>query len=220
MSRSWATSADAEWVEYRITFADAIPDRIRRVAELVKKKYGLRILTYTSASRFIKDGYGQKLFELVNSTYGHLYGFTPLTQAQIDYYLKLYIPMLNLDFLWLVVDEKKDLIAMGVAMPSLSKALQRAQGRLFPFGFLHLIKALKMRNPVVDMLLIAVRKDYQNKGANALIFFDGLHKLRRAGVKYAESNPELLDNTKMQSQWEEFEHVNHKRRRAYKKEVS
>jgi hypothetical protein len=213
-------AADAEWVEYRITFADAIPDRIRRVAELVKKKYGLRTLTYTSASQFIKDGYGQKLFELVNSTYGHLYGFTPLTQAQIDYYLKLYIPMLNLEFLWLVVDEKKDLIAMGVAMPSLSRALQKAQGRLLPFGFMYLLKALKMRNPVVDLLLLAVRKDYQNKGANALIFNEGLAKLARAGVKYAESNPELLDNTKMQSQWEEIEHVNHKRRRAYRKELA
>jgi hypothetical protein len=211
---------DAEWVEYRITFADTIPDRIQRVAELVIKKYKLRILTYTSASQFIKDGYGQRMFELVNSTYSHLYGFTPLTQAQIDYYLKLYVPMLNLDFLWLVVDEKKDLIAMGVAMPSLSKALQRAKGRLLPFGFMHLLKALKMRNPVVDMLLIAVRKDYQNKGANALIFKEGLAKLARAGVKYAESNPELLDNTKMQSQWEEIEHVNHKRRRAYRKELT
>lgn len=211
---------DADWVEYRITFADAIPDRIRRVAELVMKRNRLRALTYTSASRFIKDGYGQKLFELVNSAYSHLYGFTPLTQAQIDYYLKLYVPMLKLDFLWLVVDESGELVAMGVAMPSLSKALQKAQGKLLPFGFVHLIKALKMRNPVVDMLLIAVRKDYQNKGANALIFFDGLHKLRRAGVKYAESNPELLDNTKMQSQWGEFEHVNHKRRRAYRKELA
>jgi hypothetical protein len=120
----------------------------------------------------------------------------------------------------LVVDEKKDLIAMGVAMPSLSRALQKAQGRLLPFGFMYLLKALKMRNPVVDMLLLAVRKDYQNKGANALIFNEGLAKLARAGVKYAESNPELLDNTKMQSQWEEIEHVNHKRRRAYSKELA
>jgi hypothetical protein len=213
-------AADAEWLEYWITIPDTVPDRIRRVAELVTKKYGLRILTYTSASRLIKDGYGQKLFELVNSTYDQLYGFTPLTQAQIDYYLKLYIPMLKLDFLWLVVDEKKDLIGMGVAMPSLSKALQRAQGRLFPSGFMHLIKALKMRNPVVDMLLLAVRKDYQNKGANALIFNKGLATLSRAGVKHAESNPELLDNRKMQSQWEEMEHVNHKRRRAYRKELA
>lgn len=210
---------DADWVEYRITFGDALPEKLRRVAEIVMRKHGLRILKFRSGSRFIKDGYGQKMLELLNSTYSHLYGFTPLTQAQIDYYLKLYVPMLNTEFLWLVVDERKDLVAFGVAIPSLSRALQKAQGRLFPFGFLHILKALKFRNPEVDLLLIAVRKDYQNKGANALIFHDGVPGLIRAGVKYAESNPELADNRKVQSQWDEFEHVNHKRRRAYRKEL-
>lgn len=209
--------ADADWVEYRIKFGDALPEKLKRVAEIVMKKYGLRILKYRSGSRFVKDGYGQKMLELVNSTYSHLYGFTPLTQSQIDYYLKLYVPLLNPEFLWLVVDGSRDLVAFGVAMPSLSRALQKAQGRLFPFGFLHLLKALKMRNPEVDLLLIAVRRDYQNKGANALIFYDGVPGLIRSGVKYAESNPELADNRKVQSQWEEFEHVNHKRRRAYRK---
>ena len=119
----------------------------------------------------------------MNSTYSHLYGFTPLTRAQIDYYIKMYISMLNLDFLNLVVDESDELIGMGVVMPSLSKALQKAQGRLFPFGFIHLIKALKTKNPVCDFLLIAVRKDYQNKGVNAVIFNDGLPYLTRAGAK-------------------------------------
>ncbi|MET0987065.1 MAG: N-acetyltransferase [Steroidobacteraceae bacterium] len=211
--------ADADWVEYRLTFGDALPERPRRIAELVMKKHKLRILKYTSGSKFIKDGYGQKMFELLNSAYSHLYGFTPLTQAQIDYYLKLYVPMLNLEFLWLVVDESQDLVAFGVAMPSLSRALQKAQGRLFPFGFLHVLKALKMRNPEADLMLIAVRKDYQNKGANALIFHVAFAAFLKAGVKYAETNPELLENRKVQSQWEGFEHVNHKRRRAYKKEL-
>ena len=213
-------AGDADWVEYRLTFPDAVPEKYRRVAEIVMKKYRLRSLTYTSASKFVKDGYGQKLFELVNSTYRHLYGFTPLTQAQIDYYLKIYVPMLNLEFLWLVVDESKELVGMGVGMPSLSTALQKAQGKLLPFGFIHLFKALKMTNPVVDLLLIAVREDYQNKGVNAVIFYDGLPRLIKAGVKYAESNPELLDNKKVQSQWEFFAPVNHKRRRAYRKELT
>lgn len=213
-------TGDADWVEYRLTFPDTVPERYRRVAELVMRKYRLRTLHYTSASKFIRDGYGQKLFELVNSTYSHLYGFTPLTQAQIDYYLKMYIPMLNLEFLWLVVDDSDELVGMGVGMPSLSTALQKAQGRLLPFGFLHLLKALKRPNPVVDLLLIAVRKDYQNKGVNAVIFYDGLPRLIKAGVKYAESNPELLDNKNVQSQWEFFAPVNHKRRRAYRKELA
>ncbi len=211
--------ADADWVEYRITLPDPVPERLGRVAAVVLKKHRLRTLKYSRTSQLIKEGYAHKLFELVNSTYSHLYGFTPLTRAQIDYYIKMYISMLNLDFLSLVVDESGELIGMGVAIPSLSKALQKAQGRLFPFGFIHLIKALKTKNPVCDFLLIAVRKDYQNKGVNAVIFNDGLPNLIRAGAKFAESNPELLDNRQVQSQWSDFEAVQHKRRRAYAKEL-
>jgi GNAT superfamily N-acetyltransferase len=210
---------DADWVEYLITVPDAVPERMQRIAELVQKKQKLRILKYTSSSKFIKDGYGQKLFELVNDSYSHLYGFTPLTQAQIDYYIKLYIPMMRMEFLVLVVNEGGELIAFGAAMPSLSHALRKAQGRLFPFGVLHLLKALKMKNPVVDLLLIAVRKDFQNKGVNALVFNDMIPNVRRAGARLAESNPELVANTKVQSQWDAFEHVNHKRRRAFLKEL-
>jgi len=210
---------DAEWVEYLIRIPDTAPPRMKRVAELVLKKYKLRILKYRSAAKLTRDGYVQKLFELVNDSYSHLYGFTPLTQAQIDYYAKLYIPMLNLDYLVLVVNEAGDLVGMGATMPSLTKALRKAQGRLFPFGILHLLKALKMKNPLIDCLLVAVRKDYQNKGVNALVFYDIIPHLKRNGAIYAESNPELVTNAKVQSQWDEFEHVNHKRRRAYVKEL-
>jgi GNAT superfamily N-acetyltransferase len=211
---------DAEWVEYLIRIPDTAPSRMKRVAEMVLKRHKLRIVKYKSASKLIKDGYVQKLFELVNDSYSHLYGFTPLTQAQIDYYSRLYIPMLNLDFLVLVVDEAGELVGMGVTMPSLSRALRKAQGKLFPFGILHLLKALKRKNPVIDCLLVAVRKDYQNKGVNALVFYDIIPHLKRFGAIYAESNPELVTNTKVQSQWDEFEHVNHKRRRAYVKELA
>jgi GNAT superfamily N-acetyltransferase len=210
---------DADWVEYKITIPDAVPDRMRRISELVLKKNKLRILKYSSASKLIKDGYVQALFELVNDSYGPLYGFTPLTQAQIDYYTKLYIPMLKLDFLVLVVDEAGKLVGFGVVMPSLSQALRKAQGNLFPFGLVHVLKALKLKNPLIDCLLVAVRKDYQNKGVNALFFYDMIPYLKKAGAKYAESNPELAANTKVQSQWDDFEHVNHKRRRAFLKEL-
>jgi GNAT superfamily N-acetyltransferase len=210
---------DAEWLEFRIKIPDTAPPRMTRIAELVLKKHRLRILKYKSASKLIKDGYVQKLFELVNDSYSQLYGFTPLTQAQIDYYTKLYIPMMNLDYLVLIVGEGGELIGMGAAMPSLSLALRKAQGRLFPFGILHLLMALKMKNPVVDCLLVAIRKDYQNKGVNSLIFYDIIPHMRRNGALYAESNPELMTNTKVQSQWGDYEHVNHKRRRAYLKDL-
>jgi len=210
---------DAEWVEYLIKIPDTAPSRMKRIAEMVLKMHKLRIVKYKSTARLTKDGFVQKLFELVNDSYSHLYGFTPLTQAQIDYYAKLYIPMLNLDYLVLIVNEANDLVGMGVTMPSLAHALRKAQGKLLPFGILHLLKALKMKNPVIDCLLVAVRKDYQNKGVNSLVFYDIIPHLRRNGAIYAESNPELLTNAKVQSQWDEFEHVNHKRRRAYVKEL-
>lgn len=210
---------DAEWVEYKIFIPKVIPEKHKRISEIVMKKYNLTILKYKSPGKLIKDGYGQKLFDLVNTSYAHLYGFTPLTQKQIDYYIKMYISMLNPDFLTLIVDEKCDLVAMGVAMPSLAKALQHAQGKLFPFGVFHLLKALKMKNPVIDLLLIAVRQDYQNKGVNALMFYDLIPHFIKAGIVFAESNPELVENEKVQSQWEYFEYENHKRRRAYIKHL-
>jgi GNAT superfamily N-acetyltransferase len=211
---------DAEWLEYLITVPDSVSERMQRIAEIVMKKHKLRILKYRSSSKLIKDGYAKKLFQLINDSYSHLYGFTPLTDAQIEYYSKMYLPMMNLDYLVLVVDEAGDLIGLGAAMPSLANALRKAQGKLFPFGVFHLLKALKMKNPLLDLLLVAVRKDYQNKGVNALFFYDMIPHLNRAGVKYAESNPELATNTKVQSQWDAYEHVNHKRRRAYAKELA
>jgi GNAT superfamily N-acetyltransferase len=213
-------SKDAEWMEYLITVPDKVSERMQRIAEIVMKKHKLRILKYKSSSKLIKDGYAKKLFELINDSYSHLYGFTPLTDAQIEYYSKMYLPMMNLDYLVLVVDEAGELIGLGAAMPSLAHALRKAQGRLLPFGVFHLLKALKMKNPLLDLLLVAVRKDYQNKGVNALFFYDMIPHLNRAGVKYAESNPELATNAKVQSQWDAYEHVNHKRRRAYAKELA
>lgn len=207
--------SDAEWVEYRIVVPPEVPERLRRIAEMVLQRQKLRIVKYTSSSRLVKDGYVRKLFALVNDSYSHLYGFTPLTDEQVDYYTRLYIPMLKLDYLTLIVNEAGDLVGMGLAMPSLSLALRKAGGRLLPFGFLHILKALKGKNPVVDCLLVAVRKDYQNKGVNALFFYDLIPYMKRAGVRFAESNPELVGNTKVQSQWDAFECVNHKRRRAY-----
>jgi len=207
--------ADAEWVEYLISVPQAIPERLARIAQTVLRRNRLRIVKYKSAKKLIADGYVLKLFQLVNDSYSHLYGFTPLTEEQIQYYTKLYIPMLNLDYLTLVVDAEDALVGFGLAMPSLTGALRKAQGRLMPFGFLHVLRALKMKNPLIDLLLVAVREDYQNKGVNALFFYDMIPHLARAGVTLAESNPELLTNIKVQSQWSLFEHVNHKRRRAY-----
>jgi hypothetical protein len=210
---------DAEWLEYLITIPETLHEKLNRIAEIVTEKFNLRVLKFSSTKQLVKEGYGKKFFELINVCYSPLYGSTPLSEKQIDYYIKMYISMLNLDFLTLVVDESDELIGLGVVMPSLSKALQKMQGKLFPFGFIHLLKHLKMKNPVIDLLLIGVRPDYQNKGVNSIIMNDIHVNCRKHGVKYAESNPMLADNDKVLAQWEYFESRIHKRRRVFIKEL-
>ncbi len=205
---------EADWVEYKITIPESIPERHQKVADLVSQKYNLRVVKYTDRKKVVAD-YGVKLFELVNEAYNSLYGYSPLTPKQIDRYIKLYIPMLRLNNLVLVVDDKQELIAMAVGMPSIAKALQRSRGKLFPFGFIHLLKALWGKNDLVELLLIAVKPEFQNKGVNALIFSDIIPAFNANGYRYAESNPELELNYKVQNQWQQLEHVQHKRRRAF-----
>ncbi len=209
---------EADWVEYKIFIPESVPEKHKRISEIVAKKHNLRILKYTDRKKVIAD-YGVKLFELINEAYDSLYGYSPLSKRQIDYYINMYLPMLRLENLVIIVDNKDDLIAMGVGMPSLSKALQKSNGKLFPLGFAHLLKALKGKNDVVDLLLIAVKPEYQNKGVNALLFYDLIPVFNKNGYKYAESNPELELNEKVQNQWQYFETEQHKRRRAYIKTI-
>ena len=209
-----------DWVEYKIKVPECVPEKHQRISDIVQRKYNLRILKFKSASDVYKGNYGQKIFDLINDAYADLYGYSTLSQRQIDYYVKMYIPLLRLENVTAIVDEQDDLIAVGIAIPSLSKALQKSRGRLFPFGFIHLLKALKGKNDGVDLLLVAVRPDYQSKGVNALLFSDLIPVFIQNGYKYAESNPELEMNEKVQSQWQYFERQQHKRRRAYTKRYS
>lgn len=209
---------DTDWVEFKIQIPKSIPEKHERIAEIVRRKYNLRVVKYTDANKLIKD-YGQKIFALINEAYDELYGYSPLTQRQIDYYIKMYIPMIRLENVPLIVDENNELIGVGITLPSLVKALRKSRGRMFPFGFIHLLKALKCKNDVVEMLLVAVRPDYQSKGVNALLFADLIPVYNKNGYVYAESNPELEDNSKVQSQWQYFEREQHRRRRAYCKEL-
>ena len=208
-----------DWVEYKIKVPEGVPEKHQRISDIVQRKYNLRIVKLKNASEVYKGNYGQKIFDLINHAYADLYGYSNLSQRQIDYYVKMYIPLLRLENVTVIVDEHDELIAVGIALPSLSKALQKSRGRLFPIGFIHLLKALKGKNDGVDLLLVAVRPDYQSKGVNALLFSDLIPVFIRNGYKYAESNPELEMNEKVQSQWQYFERVQHKRRRAYTKKI-
>lgn len=209
---------DTDWVEFKIQIPKEVPEKHQRITDIVKRKYNLRVIKYTDPNKLIKD-YGQKIFALINEAYDELYGYSPLTQRQIDYYIKMYIPLIRLENVPLIVNEEGELIGVGITFPSLAKALQKSRGRMFPFGFIHLLKALKGQNNVVEMLLVAVRPDYQSKGVNALLFADLIPVFNKNGYVYAESNPELEDNNKVQSQWQYFECEQHRRRRAYHKKL-
>ncbi|MGM9811848.1 MAG: N-acetyltransferase [Muribaculaceae bacterium] len=207
---------ETDWVEFKIVVPDVIPEKMVRICEIVKKKYNVRNIKYTSAKALVKD-YGQAIFQLINEAYSQLYGYSPLTPRQIDHYINMYLPVLRLENVSLIVDGDNTLIGVGIAMPSMSKALQRSRGKLFPFGWYHLLKGLKGKNDVVDLLLVAIKPEYQSKGVNSLLFNDLIPCFRKNGYKYAESNPELDDNQRVQLQWQYFETTQHKRRRAYKK---
>lgn len=209
---------ESDWVEFVIDVPAAVPDKMNRIAELVKKKYGLKVLKYTSRKR-IKDEYGRALFHLINDSYDGLYEYSRLTERQIDYYIDIYLNLLDLDLVTLIVDKEGKLVGVGISMPSMSKALQKSKGKFFPFGWWHLLKGLKGKNDRVDLLLVAVKPEYQNKGVNALLFQDLIPYYQRNGYKWAESNPEMETNAKVQSQWEYFDYRQHRRRRSFYKEL-
>ena len=205
---------DSDWVEFQMEVPDAIPDKYNRIAEIVKKKFGLRVVKYTDRKR-IKNEYGKALFHLINDAYDGLYEYSHLTERQIDYYIDIYPGLLNLDLVTLVVDKDDALVGVGISMPSMSRALQKSGGKLWPFGWWHLLKGLKGKNDRVDLLLVAVKPEFQNKGVNALLFQDLIPYYQKNGYKLAESNPEMETNAKVQGQWEYFTNRQHRRRRSF-----
>lgn len=209
---------ESDWVEFLMEVPDKVPERYNRIADIVKQKYGLRVLKYKSRKR-VKREYGHALFHLINEAYKDLYQYSQLSERQIEYYIDQYLDLLNLDLLTLIVDRNDRLVGVGISMPSMSRALQKSKGRMFPFGWYHLLKGLKGKNDRVDLLLVAVHPDYQNKGANALLFQDLVPYYIANGYKYAESNPEMETNSKVQSQWEYFNTRQHRRRRSYTKKI-
>ncbi len=207
----------ADWVEMKIYIPDAIPEKHQRISDIIARKYGLRIRKVTSKKEVRESGIGHEIFRLINEAYTPLYGFSKMSERQIDQYVKTYVPILDLRMVTLVENAEGELVAVGISMGSLSRALQKAKGKLWPFGWYHLLKALMWKRPkVLDLLLVAVRPDYQNKGVNALLFTDLIPVYQQLGFEYAESNPELELNDKVQSQWQYFKTEQHKRRRCFK----
>jgi len=209
---------DADWIELLITIPQEIPEKMVRISNIVAERNNLTTIKYTSRNQLVAD-YGDAIFKLINVAYDSIFGYSPLSDKQINHYIKMYLPFLPLNDLSMVIDKTtRELIAVGISIPSMARALIKNRGRLFPFGWRHLLKAFK-HNDVVDLMLIAVKPEYQNKGVNSLLFTDLIPCFNANGYKYAESNRELELNSKVLKQWEYFEREQHKRRRAYTKEI-
>ena len=209
---------DADWVELLITIPKEIPEKMNRISNLVAQRYNLETIKYTSRKKLVAD-YGDAIFKLINVAYDEIFGYSPLSDKQIKHYIKMYLPFLPLNDLAMAVEkESRELVAVGISIPSMAKALIENRGRLFPMGWKPLLHAFK-HNDVVDLMLIAVKPEYQNKGVNSLLFTDLIPCFNEYGYKVAESNRELELNSKVLKQWEYFETEQHKRRRAYTKEI-
>lgn len=207
------------WVEYRLTLPDEVPERHAQVADFVMKRYGLKIVKKTKR-QVNKEKYGQKIFSLINETYCNLYGFSLLSEKQIDQFVDTYLGVIDMDMLTFVEDSEGNLIAAAITMPSIAQALQKCGGEIFPTGWYHLLKTMYWKRPdTLELLLIGVKPEWQGRGVNSLIFVDLLKRYRDMGFKYAETNANLEDNTKVQAMWTVFEKEQHKKRWVFGKEI-
>lgn len=210
---------EVDWVQMRVEVPQDVPERFVRVHRIVTNMYGLKVRKLTP-HEVQKEGYGHKIFKLFNLAYSNLFGYTPYSDEEADAFISQYINMLDLRMLPMVEDSEGNLVSCCVTMPSISKAMQKAGGKLFPFGWYHLLRALKYkRDEVVELLLIAVHPDWQAMGINALLFVDLIPIFNEMGFRWAETGPMLEDNSKVLSQWKVFNHIEHKRRRCFSKKI-
>ena len=207
------------WLESRITIPDHVPERHQHLCDMIVKRYGLKVRKL-SRRQIKKENYGRKLFKLINETYCVLYGYSLLSEKQIDQYVDLYLSLVDARMLTFIEDENSDLIAAGISIPSLAEALQKCNGEIFPFGWWYLLKAMFLKKPdTLDLLLIGVRPDYQNKGVPTLLFSDLIRTYNKMGFKYAETNANLETNHNVQALWDPFEKEQHKKRWVFGKDI-
>ena len=214
---------DNDYVEYYLEVPEKAPEKYTKIAEMVEKRYNLHVRKLTKRDIF-EGGYGKKLFDLINLTYADLYGFSELSDRQIDQYIRMYFPLADLSLVTAVEDGNKDnqLVGIAITIPSLSRALQKChRGRLLPFGWWHLLRAIKWhKTEAVDLLLIGVLPEYRAKGANALVFADLIPRYVEYGFKWGETQVEMETNEGVQSQWGPLDPINHKKRRCYRKSLT
>ena len=207
------------WLEYRITIPTVVPERLKKLSELVLERYNLRLIKKTK-SEVMREKYGQKIFQLINETYCNLYGFSLLSPKQIDQFVDTYLGVVNMKMLTFVENEQGELVGAALTMPSIASALQKCNGEIFPIGWWHILKSMYWKpTDTLELLLIGVRPDYQNRGVNSVLCVDILENCHRMGFKYAETNANLEDNVKIQAMWAPFEKEQHKKRWIFAKDI-
>ena len=223
MSQMGGYEKDNDYVEYKLMVPEKIPERYTKIAKMVEKRYNLHIKKMTR-SEVLKGGYGLKVFHVINETFKDLYGYSQMTDRQITDYIKMYFSMLDMNLItaiedWNTPDHK--CIGIGITVPSCSRALQKCRdGRLLPFGWWHLIRALKFqKTEAVDLILLGILPEYRSKGANALMFYDLIPWYQKYGYKWGETQVEMESNENVQSQWGPLAPIQHKRRRCYIKKL-
>ena len=217
MERIGGFQKDNDYMEYRVKVPEKVPDKFAKLTEMVSKRYNLRVHKFTR-HELIEEGYGRKVFDLLNATYKDLYGFSQLSDTQISKLVNDYIKIADLNLVTAIMDGD-EMVGFGITFPSFSRALQKTHdGRLWPFGWWHLLKILKWhKTPIVDLLLIGVLPEYRPKGANALIFDDLIRQFQRYGFEWAETGPMMETNESVLSQWQYLESTIHRRHRCYRK---
>ena len=223
MDRMGGWEKDNDYVEYKLYVPEEMPEKYATIAKMIQKRYNLQVKKLNRNEIYGENGYGKKIFDVVNETFKDLYGYSKLTDRQIEQYVKMYLPMADLDLITIIEDwntPDHKVVGVGISIPSLARALQKCGGKLFPFGWWHILRALKFhKTEVVDLLLIGVLPEYRQKGANALLFYDLIPHYQRLGFKWGETHVEMETNMKVQGQWQYLNREIHKRRRCYKKDI-
>ena len=211
---------DNDYVELKVRVPEVVPAKFAKITEMVRRRYGLRVHKFTR-NELIRQGMGRQVFDLLNATYKDLYGFSQLSDSQIDKLVNDYIKIADLNLVTAIMDGDH-MVGFGITFPSFSRALQKTRdGRFLPFGWWHLLKILKWhRTDTVDLLLIGVLPEYRGKGANALIFDDLIRQFQAYGFTWAETGPQMESNESVLSQWQYLESRQHRRHRCYKKVIS
>lgn len=210
---------EVDWLQVRINIPQEVPAKYARMAQYVREEMRLRVVKMTKEDNEKRD-YGRKVFRLLNEAYAPIFGFSELSVEQADIFLKKYLSLIDWKLIPIVINEQDEIVGVAVTMGSLSKAMQKAKGRLWPFGWWHLLKALKWRlDDNAEMLLVAVRPDYQGLGVNALFFDDLIPLFNKYGFRWAETGPQLEDNMRELTQWKPLKPEYVKRRRCYTKKI-